>query len=295
LLAAEWARRSALAEIGQWSAERLASLGTAGQNGSMSLDDALTSRKTGTQAIERAISILQLFAKVDGPLTLTEVSKASGLKIATTHRILGSLVRTRLLANDATSERYHIGPDALFLFAAAARRYGISAARSELDALTAATHETSAIGVVDGSDTVIVLQVESDLPLRFSRPIGTRVPVHVSAIGKAILAASSSDLQQCVDTIGALHRFTEHTITDRGRLLAELEETAERGWAVNDNERYRGVRAVAMPIRGDGEPVRAAVGVQGPADRIPDEQVPEIVVALSTSAQRLALHLRLTF
>jgi IclR family transcriptional regulator, acetate operon repressor len=258
-------------------------------------EDAETSRKTGTQAIERAISILQLFANTDAPLTLTQVSRAAGLTTTTTHRILGSLVRTRLLANDAASERYHIGPDALFLFAAAARRYGISAARSELDALSAATRETSAIGMVDGRDTVIVLQVESDLPLRFSRPIGTRVPVYSSAIGKAILAGSSADLRQCVDAIGELHRFTEHTITDQGRLLAELEETAERGWALNDNERWQGVRAVAVPIRRGAEVVRAAVGIQGPADRIVDERLPEIVDALSLSAQRLSLHLQLTF
>ena len=78
-------------------------------------------RKTGTQAIERAISILRLFAADDTPLTLTEVSKATlALTIATAHRILASLVRKRLLAFDAVSERYQIGPDALFLFAAAA-------------------------------------------------------------------------------------------------------------------------------------------------------------------------------
>lgn len=261
----------------------------------MPAEQGATSRKTGTQAIERAISILQLFADNDVPLTLTEVSRASGLTIATTHRILGSLVRMRLLANDATSERYHIGPDALFLFAAAARRYGISAARSELEALVAVTHETAAIGVVDGSDTVVVLQVESDLPLRFSRPVGTRVPVHVSALGKAILATTSVDLAQCVDTLGGLHRFTDHTITDPARLLAELEEVRARGWAVNDNERYDGVRAVAVPIARGGEPPRAALGVQGPADRIPDERLTEIVDALSAAAQRLSLHLQITF
>ncbi len=147
--------------------------------------EADTGRKTGTQAIERGIAILRLFARTDTPLTLSDVARAVDLNTTTTHRILATLVRERLLANDAASERYRIGPDSLLLFAAAARRYGIAAARSELEVLAEVTHETSALGVLDGDDAIMVLQVESDMPLRFSRALGTRIPWHVSAMGKA--------------------------------------------------------------------------------------------------------------
>lgn len=251
-------------------------------------------RKTGTQAIERAIAILRLFADGDEPLTLTSVARSCGLATATTHRILASLVRQRLLAYDATVERYSIGPDAVFLFAAAARRYGVTAARAELDALVAVTHETATLGLLDGSDLVIVLQSESDLPLRFSRPVGTRVPVHVSAMGKAILAASGNELGPCVDALGELHRFTAHTITDRPRLVADIDAARQRGWATNDAERYDGVRAIAVPVVRSGASPRAAVGVQGPIDRLPDARLPEIVAALQASAHRLGQHLEIT-
>lgn len=251
-------------------------------------------RKTGTQAIERAISILRRIADHDSPQSLTSVARAVGLNTATTHRIMASLVRERLVSYDAATERYQIGPDAVLLFAAAARRYGISAARRDLDAVAAAMHETVALGVLDGSDTVIVLQSESDLPLRFSRPVGTRVPVHVSAIGKAILASSGRDLSATVDALGDLHSFTEHTITDRARLVDELEVARERGWALNDSERYDGVRAIAVPVRREGRDATAAVGLQGPAGRIPDGRLDEIVEALHACAGRLSLHLEIT-
>lgn len=250
-------------------------------------------KKTGTQAIERAISILRLFADGDGTRSLTEVSRAVGLNPATTHRILASLVRERLLANDPLSERYEIGPDSLFLFAAAARRYGIAAARSELETLTALIHETAAIGVLDGSDTIVVLQVECDLPLRFTRKVGTRVPAHVSAMGKAILAFSPGVASR-VEALGELHRFTDHTVTDRPQLLAELAETRQRGWAVNDNERWDGVRALAVPIVSGTLPVTASLGIQGPAERLPDSRMADVVGALQASAHRLSLHLQVT-
>jgi len=250
-------------------------------------------KKTGTQALERAIAVLRLFADEDAPQSLTQVSRALGLNPTTTHRILATLVRERLLAHDASSERYRIGPDALLLFAAAARRYGIAAARAELDALVAATNETAALGMLDASDIVVVLQAESALALRVSRPVGTRVPAHVSAMGKAMIAFGT-DPGAHVDALGKLHSFTAHSITDKPRLLEDLRLTRERGWAVNDNERYDGVRAVAVPIvRGD-EPVRAAVGLQGPSERFVDSRIDELVALLQGSARRLAVVLQIS-
>ena len=251
-------------------------------------------KKTGTQAIERAISILRVFAENDKPLSLTEIARTVGLSPGTTHRILATLVRERFLANDAAAERYQIGPDSLFLFAAAARRYGIDAARSELELLVEATHETAAIGMLDGCDAVVVLQVESDLPLRFSRAVGTRVPAHVSAMGKVILAFSGQDATDTTAALGKLHRFTDHTITNRPRLLAELHDIEQRGWAVNDNERYDGVRGVAVPIRRAGERAYASLGVQGPTERLADTRIAAVVEALQASAHRLSQHLQLT-
>jgi IclR family acetate operon transcriptional repressor len=247
-------------------------------------------RKTGTQAIERAIAILRLFADTDTPLSLTTVARSAALTPATAHRILGTLVRERLLSHDADSERYRIGPDSLFLFAAAARRFGIVAARSELEALVATVHETAAIGVIDGSDTLVVLQVESDLPLRFSRPVGTRVPVHASAMGKAILAFSDEGSPEGIAALGDLNRFTPHTITSRKRLRSELDEVRARGWAVNDSERYDGVRAIAVPIVHQDGRATAAVGLQGPASRLPDTRTAEVVGALQRTAESLSRH-----
>lgn len=258
-------------------------------------NDAATTKRTGTQAIERAIAILRLFAQADVDLSLTEVARTVGLTTATTHRILGSLVRERLLTYEPAVERYQIGPDALLLFAAAAQRYGISAARAELEHLSALTEETTSLGVIDGGDTIVVLQVESSRPLRFSRPVGTRIPAHVSAMGKAILAFSDHDLEQCVADLGDFTPFTDHTITDRPAFLQELQSVRTRGWAINDVEQHDGVRALAVPIRQGEGMVRASLGLQAPVERLPDTRVEEMVATLQTTADRLAVHLEITF
>jgi len=116
----------------------------------------------------------------------------------------------------------------------------------------------------------------------------------VSAMGKAILAFSGQDASETSAALGTLQRFTNHTITNRPRLLAELDDISERGWAVNDNERYDGVRGVAVPIRQPGQRAYASLGIQGPAERLPDSRIAALVEALQASAHRLSLHLQLT-
>lgn len=96
-----------------------------------------------------------------------------------------------------------------------------------------------------------------------------------AALGKAIFALSGHE-EATVGALGSLHRFTEHTVVSKPKLLAELAELAdveERGWAITDNERYDGVRTIAVPII-QGADTRAALGVQGPAERLPDARLP---------------------
>ena len=95
-----------------------------------------------------------------------------------------------------------------------------------------------------------------------SRCGSTRSPVagcrmHVSAMGKCLLAAGG-DIDDQIDALGDLVRATHRTITDRDQLRAELELVRERGWALNDEERNPGVRAIAAPVRHPGGDGRSA-------------------------------------
>ena len=241
-----------------------------------------TGRKTGTQAIERAIAILRLFARTDTPLTLTEVARTVELNTATTHRILATLVRERLLANDAASERYRIGPDSLLLFAAAARRYGIAAARSELELLAEVTHETSRARACSTA-TTRSWSCRSSPTCRCGSPERS-APASRGTCRRWARRSSHSPANDLPTARRSARRARTGSPITRSstaaRLVAELEQVRDRGWAINDSERYDGVRAFAVPILHAGEPARAAVGLQGPSDRLPDSRIDELVEAL---------------
>ena len=106
--------------------------------------------------------------------------------------------------------------------------------------------------------------------------------LHFTATGKAVLAfLPESSVEAIVDRYG-LVRNTAQTITEPDALFAELEVIRERGYATNDEEEVRGIRAVGAPIRDVDGAVLGAISVSGPTSRIDgdrfSETLPELVM-----------------
>jgi DNA-binding IclR family transcriptional regulator len=67
--------------------------------------------------------------------------------------------------------------------------------------------------------------------------------------------------------------FTRSTITDLGRLQADLTEVRRRGYSIDDEEIEDGLRCIGAPVRDHSGRVVAAVSIAGPASRLPDAEV----------------------
>ena len=176
--------------------------------------------RTGAQAVERAIAIVSCFDSDVPDLGLGEIATRTGLRVSTAHRIVRALVRGGLLAQDPRTERYHLGPRLAVLGQSAMARYGLDLVRPQLEDLARVTGEAASLGVRDGDDVVVVLRAESTQPLRFDRPHGARVPLHASAMGKALLAFAGPEPKATVADLGDLTRFTSHTLVRRTDLVA---------------------------------------------------------------------------
>lgn len=243
-------------------------------------------QRSGAQAVERALGLLHCFETERGELRISDLAKRSGLSVSTTHRLARTLCSAGLLIQNPMTERYGLGPALVVLGRRAEEDLGYDRALPALRALAEVSGESVNLGIRAGADVLVVLDVVSSSPLRFEQPVGTRVPVHTSAMGKCLLAFSS-DPEAEVDALPELPRFTERTITDRPRLLAALEEVRHQGWAVNDGERVEGVRTVAVPVlRSDGT-AAGAIAVQGPATRLLDERISGVVDQLRSAATAL--------
>jgi IclR family transcriptional regulator, acetate operon repressor len=235
----------------------------------------LTEPRSGAQAVDRALEVLRAFEDADDDLGITDLAGATGLTPSTAHRLTRALCRGGLLVQDPRTERYQLGPLLVVLGRRAEQRLGYVAILPVLDRLAAETEESLSVGIRNGAELLVVLHQPSPQPLRFDQEPGARAPLHTSAMGKALLAFSA-DPRAEVDALPHLERRTSHTITSRAELLAQLAEVRDRGWALNDEERDEGVRAVAAPICNQSGVAQAAVAVQGPTVRLDDARVDEL-------------------
>jgi IclR family transcriptional regulator, acetate operon repressor len=243
--------------------------------------------RSGAQAVERALAVLHCVEAGDEGVGVTELAQRTGLTVSTTHRLARTLTEAGLLLQDPRTERYQLGPSLVVLGRKAERRLGYQQALPLLEELATTTGESINLGIRAGNDVHVVLDVPSRHPLRFNQEPGSRVPMHVSAMGKCLLAFAD-DIDEQLDRLGPLTQVTDRTITDRSRLRAELEEVRKRGWALNDEERNPGVRAVAGPVSFPGGGVAGAIAIQGPTVRLTDDRLPELAGLLDKTAHQIA-------
>jgi DNA-binding IclR family transcriptional regulator len=249
--------------------------------------DAADARRSGAQAIGRAMRVLHSFDD-ELELGIVELAQRLDLSPSTTHRIVRALVDAHFLDQDLRTERYRLGVGLAELGLRTLQRLGVDAARPVLSDLAHDTGESVNLGIRDGDEVLVLLWVTSPQPLRFEQPAGSRIPVHTSAMGKALLAWST-DPDHEVDRLTELERWTRRTLTSQRALRSELQVTHRRGYALNDEERNLGVRAVAAPILDRQGHAFAAIAVQGPTVRLTDAVVPKLVTKVQAAASRAAI------
>jgi len=135
-------------------------------------------------------------------------------------------------------------------------------ARPLLERLHEATSETAHLAIRADDRVLYLDKVDTDLPLRVDRPIGTLSPLHCTALGKIFLAYGEAPLPR------SLAGFTTRTSIDIDALRAALKRVVEKGYAIDDEEFALGIRCVAAPLRDSSGRVVAALGVSGPTARI---------------------------
>lgn len=242
---------------------------------------------SAVQSLDRGLSVLSTLAGHDG-LSLSEVAAESGLPPSTTYRMLTTLEKHGLVAFDPVDQLWAVGVEAFRIGSAFLRRRKlVDQARQVMQDLVDLTGETANLGVAEDDCVVFVSQVETHQAIRaFFRP-GTRSPYHASGIGKAVLSLLPEERVRAILRKVRPEAFTPTTLSDEGALLRDLETTRRRGWSLDDEERFPGMRCVAAPIVNEfGEPV-GGVSVSGPTIRITPERAEALGPIVSEAAARI--------
>ena len=244
----------------------------------------MTNPTGDVQSVARAFDLLEALAASDGEDTLAALADRCGLAVPTAHRLLGTLQR-RGYVRRLEDRRYALGAGLIGLGRVAVPPLA-DAAMPVLRELEDAFHETANLAVLDGDLVLYVAQVPSRQRMRMFTEVGRRVLPHSTGVGKAMLSAMAEPHVRSLVARTGLPSFTPSTLTDPDAFVADLRASRHRGFAVDDSEQEVGVRCIAVVV--PGLPSPTAVSISGPAARITDVIVPEVVEALQAAAARLA-------
>lgn len=239
------------------------------------------------QALDRALGLLEVLAASPGR-TLSDLAAETGQAVATVFRALVTLQSHGMVEVEEPGQLWHIGGGAFRVGSAFLRRTKVvERARAPMDALMRETGETANLGVEVGDEVLFLSQVETHEVIRAFFPPGTKAPMHVSGIGKALLAWYPEDRVRGILKRRGLERFTTLSHTSEAALLRDLARTRDRSFAIDDQERAEGMRCVAAPIfNAYGEPV-AGLSVSGPAFRMGLSQADRIGALVRTAADQV--------
>lgn len=250
----------------------------------------------GVRSLDRAVAVLDAFTPARAELGVSEMARATGLSRSTAHRLLASLESHELVQQVSPSGRYTLGPHLLRLAHAVQRaRADVplqTLARPAMTRLRDEADETVGLHVSASTrHRMVIDQVESRQQLRRTyTDLGSPIPIHQGAPGKALLAFAPEDVREHVLS-SPLEAATKGTITDPRELRLELARVQEAGYARSLEERVPGVSGLAAPIRDYAGVVVAALSVSGPSSRLTHERLLTFVPAAMTAAGQISTNL----
>jgi len=240
--------------------------------------------RDSTGGLDRAAAILGAFDDTHRELTLAGLVARCGLPRSTTHRTADRMIRLGWL--DKPADRYRIGNRIFELSGLAPVRLELrESVLPFLQDLHVATRTTVQLGVLDGSQILVVEKITGHRPMPMLSQVGGTIPAYCSGLGRAILAYSDAATVTSVLDAGMPAR-TRRTLTTSDAVLRELTAIPDRGWAVDREEGNVGVTCVAAPIFGPLGDVVAALSVTGPSALVtPERAGPAVRLAAAASSR----------
>lgn len=252
---------------------------------------ARTSNNT-TQAARKAVRLLNCFtSSTASSLSVSELSAMTAWTPSSVSRLLSALEAGGLVQRDEVSGRYLLGLQLVALAGAAlAQRALYTVSHPHLLRLAAASGETTNLCVLDSMQVLTIDEAVGTHPIKVSGWIGVRHPLHATAAGKALLAALPEDRRDVILASG-LPVLTPQTITNRERLLRELDQVNATGYALTIEELAAGLTVIAAPVRDYTDAVVAAITVGGPSFRITERHLEDCITLVKAEAAAISSEL----
>lgn len=242
----------------------------------------------------RALTVLETLLESEAPLTLTSLSQAAGVPLATCASIVQTFEQ-RGYARRRVVGRSHFWQPTLRLYALTSNLIRsvdpAAVAQGHLRTLSDSLGVPAHLGVREGMSVVYVAKAATPGFIQFDTYIGKVAPFNLTALGRAIAAYLPEDeleplLAHLPAGVGPNARRTS-----RAEFKNALQEIGAAGYAVEDQEEQAEISCVAAPVFDAAERVAYAVGITGFARDVMGEQLPAMIAAVRAAAVAISAEL----
>jgi IclR family KDG regulon transcriptional repressor len=242
--------------------------------------------------LEKALDILEIILHYKKEISIIDLAKSAGLSASTTHRILSILCERGYVYQKHKGAKYSLGYKFLLYDQISDIEYNFVNIKQEatpfLEELSEKTSETIVLTIFDGREPVDIMAIVPDMILKASTGIGTKSPLHCTAVGKMFLACMPDENINKILNSYELILYTENTIVDIDRLKVELDNARTEGVAYDDEEYIVGLRSAAAPIiLGTGQ-VIACIYFFGPTARVSLQKMKQIGTLVKNCASEIS-------
>jgi DNA-binding IclR family transcriptional regulator len=236
-------------------------------------------------ATGRVLAVLDAFDAGHRRLSLSAIARRTGLPLTSVHRLVHALEAQGALARSADGD-YEMGSRIWRLGILASVHADLrELALPYMEDVYELTNAAVQIAVLDGLRCLIVDRIAGSRTRSVLSKPGSRLPLHATGVGKVLLAFGGSELQEAV--LGNLDRYTDKTITDATQLRSQLRAIVSQGFAQTHEELEAGATSLAVPLRGRGGVVIAALGLVAPSESSVSKLVPVMQVTAASLSRRL--------
>lgn len=216
------------------------------------------------QSVGRALALLEILAKENRDLSLTELSQLAGRPKSTVHGLLATLSAYHYVQQSPETGRYRLGIRLFELGNLVARSWNIrETALPIMQRLNSQLKEMVQLATEDRGEVLYIEKVDSSHIMRIVSDIGARLPMHCSGLGKVLLAGKTAAEVRWILNMKGMQPMTPNTITTYEAMERELARIREQGYAVDDREIMDSLRCVAAPIYNQDGVVKYAISVSG--------------------------------
>lgn len=242
------------------------------------------------QVIERLARLLDAIALHEDPVSLKILSAETGLHPSTAFRILASLAEQGFVQRTSRGN-YQLGVKLMQLGSRVSSGVDIrKVALPLMEQLRDRLGETVNLTVREGDEVVYIERTLAKRMIRVEQVIGSRAPLHVTAIGKLMLGVQGEAACRSYAKRSKLPAYTTNTHTKAAALLQDCIAAAKRGYALDNEEAELGVGCIGTLIRDASGHVVAGLSVSAPIERRRDEWITQVMETGAQLSKQLGYH-----